>query len=128
VEVPGGGLCEIDRVITAPRRGAVTNRGPVSAPDAGERGPAPVNLAAQRWLDRLPDRPTLEHLGFGFEQAGSTAYPRMTHLIGHLCNSQGWDPNEFVGHRCQVDFPVWGVQYIMSFDFGGGESERELDP
>ncbi len=104
---------------------ALGNRGPVSAPDAGERGPSPVNLTSQRWFDRLPDRPKLEHLGVGFDQAGSTAYPRMAQLVGHLCASQGWDPHEFVGYRCQVDYPVWGVQYILSFDFGDGEEERQ---
>ncbi len=99
---------------------ALGNRGPISAPDAGDHGPSPINLASQRWFDRLPDRPRLEHLGLGLGQAGSTAYPRITRLIGHLCDSQGWDADEFVGYRGQVDYPVWGVQYLMSFDFGNG--------
>jgi hypothetical protein len=101
---------------------ALGNRGPISAPDAGEHGPAPVNLAGQRWFDRLPDPPRLQHLGVGLEQAGSTAYPRATQLVGHLCAAQGWDPDEFVGYRCRVDYPVWGAQYLMSFDF------RESEP
>ena len=104
------------------------NRGPVATPDTGEHGVSPTNLASQRWFDRLPDHPQLEHLGLGLEQTGSTAYPRITALIGHLCSSQGWDPGEFVGYRCEVDYPVWGVQYLMSFDFGDGEeSESILD-
>lgn len=99
---------------------ALGNRGPVSAPDVGEHGPSPVNLASQRWFDRMPERPTLEHLGVGLDHAGSTAYPRITRLLAHLCDAQGWDPEEFVGYRCQVDYPVWGVQYLMTFDFGDG--------
>ena len=97
------------------------NRGPVATPDTGEHGVSPTNLASQRWFDRLPDHPQLEHLGLGLEQTRSTAYPRITALIGHLCSSQGWDPDEFVGYRCEVAYPVWGVQYLASFDFGDGE-------
>jgi hypothetical protein len=100
---------------------ALGNRGPVAAPDTGEHGTAPVNLASQRWFDRLPNPPRLEHLGLGLEQAGSTAYPKITNLVEHLCASQSWDTDEFVGYRCQMDYPVWGVQYQMSFDFGDGE-------
>jgi hypothetical protein len=100
---------------------ALGNRGPVAAADTGEHGTAPVNLASQRWFDRLPNRPRLEDLGLGLEQAGSTAYPPITNLIQHLCASQAWDSNEFVGYRCQVKYPVWGVQYLMSFDFGSGQ-------
>ncbi len=100
---------------------ALGNRGPIAAPDAGEHGPAPVNLASQRWFDRLPARPRLDHLGVGLESAGSTDYPRLARLLGHLFESQGWSADEFVGYRCQVDYPVWGVQYLMSFDFGDGE-------
>ncbi len=87
----------------------------------GEHGTSPTNLASQRWFDRLPDRPQLEHLGLGLGQTGSTAYPRITALIAHLCASQGCDPDEFVGYRCEVAYPVWGVQYLVSFDFGDGE-------
>ena len=28
---------------------------------------------------------------------------------------------ELGGYRCQVEYPVWGVQYQMSFDFSDGE-------
>ncbi|MHC4220364.1 MAG: hypothetical protein ACYSU7_18135, partial [Planctomycetota bacterium] len=52
---------------------ALGNRGPVAAPDTGAHGTSPVNLASQRWFDRLPHRPRLEDLGLGLEQAGSTA-------------------------------------------------------
>jgi len=100
---------------------ALGNRGPVAAPDTGEHGISPTNLASQRWFDRLPDRPQLEHLGLGLEQTGSKKYPRITALIEYLCASQGWDPGEFVGYRCQVEYPVWGVQYLVSFDFSDGE-------
>ncbi|MHC5114432.1 MAG: hypothetical protein ACYTGP_08405 [Planctomycetota bacterium] len=100
---------------------ALGNRGPIAAPDAGEHGPSPANLAAQRWFDRLPDRPRLEHMGIGLEQTGSAFYPRITELVGHLLDAQGWDADEFVGHRCQVEYPVWGAQYLMSFDFRDSE-------
>jgi hypothetical protein len=104
---------------------SVGNRGPVSAPETGRHGAAPSNLVTHRWFDRLPDRPRLEHLGFGLEQASSAAYPRMAELLGHLCRTQGWSPDEFVGYRCQVPYPVWGVQYLICFDFGDGEADGD---
>ncbi|MHC5024351.1 MAG: hypothetical protein ACYTGG_10655 [Planctomycetota bacterium] len=101
------------------------SRGPISTPDAGKHGDPPANFATHRWFDRLPDRPRLEHLGFGLEQSGSSAYPRMSELVDHLLRSQGWAPDEFVGYRCQVPYPIWGAQYLITFDFGEGPADPD---
>ena len=70
-----------------------------------------------RWFDRLRDRPKLEHLGFGLDGVATESYPRMPDLCRYLFDSQEWDPEEFVGFRCQVDYPLGGVQYLLTFDF-----------
>lgn len=101
------------------------NRGPISEPDTGQDSMTHGNLASHRWFDRLPDRPRLEHVGFGLEQAGAPAYPRLAELVGHICDSQGWRPDDFIGYRCQVPYPVWGAQYLMSFDFESGDEESD---
>ncbi len=100
----------------------VGNRGPIASPDTGQYDTVSGNLAADRWFDRLPDRPRLEHLGMGLDRASCPAYPRLGELAEYLCNSQGWNPDEFVGYQCQVTYPIWGAQYLLSFDFGNGET------
>jgi hypothetical protein len=100
----------------------VGNRGPIASPDTGRYDAATTNLAADRWFDRLPGRPRLEHLGMGLEQVSCRAYTRYGELIEYLCEAQGWDADEFVGYRCQVSYPVWGVQYLLTFDFGEDEA------
>ena len=99
----------------------VGNRGPIASPDTGKYDTITANLAANRWFDRLPDRPRLEHLGMGLEQASCPAYPRLGELAKYLCSSQGWNPDEFVGYQCQVSYPIWGAQYLLSFEFGNGD-------
>jgi hypothetical protein len=96
------------------------SRGPVSAPSAARHDGPSAGFTAHRWFDRLPDRPRLELLGFGLEHSGSSAYPRMSELIEHLLRSQGWTAEEFVGYRCQVPYPIWGAQYLVTFDFSEG--------
>lgn len=99
----------------------VGNRGPIASPDTGRYDTITANLAANRWFDRLPDRPRLEHLGMGLDQASCPAYPRLGELAEYLCKSQGWKPDEFVGYQCQVSYPLWGAQYLLSFEFGNSE-------
>ena len=105
------------------------------SPEASDGRPDPLdrwsrrvigNLAADRWFDRLPDRPRLEHLGMGLDRASCPAYPRLGELAEYLCNSQGWNPNEFVGYQCQVTYPLWGAQYLLSFEFGNGDTSESV--
>ncbi len=104
----------------------VGNRGPIASPDTGQYDALTGNLAADRWFDRLPDRPRLEHLGMGLDQASCPAYPRLGELAEYLCNSQGWNPDEFVGYQCQVTYPLWGAQYLLSFEFGNGDTSESV--
>lgn len=76
-----------------------------------------VELPDFRWFDRLPNGPRLEQLGVGLEHASHACYPRCGALTAELFNRHGWDPDEFVGVRCYVPYPVWGAQYLISFDF-----------
>lgn len=104
----------------------VGNRGPIASPDTGRYDPLTANLAADRWFDRLPDRPRLEHLGMGLDRASCPAYPRLGELAEYLCSSQGWNPDEFVGYQCQVTYPLWGAQYLLSFEFGNGDTSEPV--
>ncbi len=83
-------------------------------PDVGRQG-------ATRWSTRFPGGPALRLLGPGLGGAGTSAYPRMGELTARLFAQMGWEPGEFVGYRCEVDFPLWRAGYCMVFDFSGNE-------
>jgi hypothetical protein len=40
----------------------------------------------------------------------------------HVFERVGWDPEQFVGYRCEVAYPVWQAAYCMLFDFGPAKS------
>lgn len=76
------------------------------------------NLSApggDRWVLRYPSVPKLEMLGRGLDHAASTGYARHQELTGALFKRVGWDPSEFYGLRCEVQYPIWRAGYCMSF-------------
>ena len=39
-------------------------------------------------------------------------------VLSHLhFDHAGWNPDEFVGYRCVVDYPLWRCAYHAVFDF-----------
>lgn len=85
----------------------------------GPAGTVDVATPEDRWFDRLPDVPRLEYLGLGLDRAGTPAYPRMGELTQHLFVAQSWAPEEFVGFRIEVEYPIWNAQYVVNFEFPG---------
>lgn len=79
-----------------------------------------------RWSTRLPGGPRLELLGPGIGNAGSDAYPRHAEVAREMFASVGWEPDEFVGYRVDVAYPVWRGAYCMMFDFTGNELPRPI--
>ncbi len=76
------------------------------------------NLVApggQRWITRFPANPRLELLGEGISRAASPAHPRHAELTETLFSRVGWDPGQFVGFRCEADYPIWRSGYCMHF-------------
>jgi len=70
-----------------------------------------------RWYDRIEGSPLLMLLGPGIHNAASDAYERHAALTAHVFGVLGWDPDEFVGYRCDESYPQWGCDYVMAFDY-----------
>lgn len=70
----------------------------------------------QRWALRLPAQPKLQLLGRGTRGAASELYPRHAELTRYFFDHIGWDPEEFLGFRCETLFPVWRAGYCMGFE------------
>ena len=74
-------------------------------------------LPRARWYDRIPGTPALRVLGQGIAQSVSDVFPRHPELTARLFELSGWNPNDFVGYRCEVHYPIWQAQYVTSFEF-----------
>lgn len=70
----------------------------------------------QRWITRFPSQPRLELLGEGIGNARAASHARHPQLTRTLFDRVGWDPAEFVGFRCEVEYPIWRAGYCMAFD------------
>ncbi|MFZ2875387.1 MAG: hypothetical protein WAZ94_13015 [Phycisphaerales bacterium] len=80
--------------------------------------------AAARWSTRLPGGPRLTLLGAGLGHIETPGYARYGGLVHEVLDRLGWEASEFVGYRCEVEFPIWRAGYCMLFDFappGTGE-------
>ena len=74
-----------------------------------------------RWSTRFPRGPRLLLLGTGLGNAEAERIPGHAALTAHVFERAGWDPTEFVGYRCDVEYPIWRAGYCMLFDFTGNE-------
>lgn len=83
----------------------------------GFGGPLGHRRPDDRWQDVFPDPPALQILGTGICRRGTKAYPRAAELASYLFEQAGWNPDRFVCLRCEVPFPIWNSQYIMTLDF-----------
>ena len=77
-------------------------------------GVASVNDRS-RDTDRLDMLETIEPLGRGVARFRCTQVPRSPELTEEVFDRLGWDGDRFVGWRCQIEYPVYGSQVVMSF-------------
>jgi hypothetical protein len=83
--------------------------------DTALDGLAKVNDPA-REVDRLDFMESIQTLGRGVEQCRLRQYPRYTALLRHVFDRLGWEPSDFRGYRCAIDYPIYGSQVAMSFE------------
>lgn len=80
-----------------------------------------LNIAPDdRWVMRLPAGPKLQLLGRGLAASPSEMYARHAELSERFFGHIGWDAEEFVGFRCEVQSPVWRAGYSMALEYLGG--------
>jgi|GEM_PF-1177483 hypothetical protein len=85
----------------------------------------------QRWFDRLPGSVPVMLLGRGLSGADSPKYGRMRELTQMLFSHAGLDPNDFVGLRLMVEYPIQGMMYVVSLSTDGSSGSRregQVDP
>lgn len=85
--------------------------------------PSMTGVLARHWEDRLPGRVVIEMLGRGTLAAASDGWPLHKRFTDRVFELAGWNADEFVGYRIDVQEPLWSASYFMSFDFSEGNSE-----
>lgn len=81
---------------------------------------------AEYWTDELPFPPKLELLGLGGgKNLGSHLFLRHEDMTRYFFNKLGWDIEEYVGYRCEVEYPLWCGFYCMIFDYSVAAGNRE---
>jgi hypothetical protein len=68
-----------------------------------------------RRKDRIELHETVRSLGTGIASARLPHMPRYLSLLESVCAKLGRDPSDFRGHRVDVQFPIYGAQYMMGF-------------
>jgi hypothetical protein len=74
-----------------------------------------------RWQTRFADSPTLQLLGSGIRVTQTPEYPRLGELTRYLFGRMDAEAGEYVGFRCEVEYPMWRAGYCVSFDFTKAE-------
>ncbi|MDG2291795.1 MAG: hypothetical protein P8L37_03980 [Phycisphaerales bacterium] len=59
------------------------------------------------WMTRFADQMTFTKLGEGLQNTASDAYAKHKELTEYMFASNGWDPSEFTGYRCEMELPIW---------------------
>ena len=93
-------------------------RGCIPSLDAHLWRPDFAQQVGDRWQTRFAEAPRLQLLGSGLGSAASPHYARHAELTRFLFDNIDADPSQFVGYRCEVEFPMWRTGYCVGLDFG----------
>lgn len=72
---------------------------------------------ARHWHERLPGTPSPEYLGIGLDRIGHASLPSMKRMAEYLFERCGVSSKEYAVYRLDVEYPVWGALYYLTFDF-----------
>jgi hypothetical protein len=76
-----------------------------------------------RDLDRLHLEESIQSLGRDLRRFRASAVPRYADLVALSCQKLAWDPAQFRGYRCVIDYPIYGSQVTMVFQPPAAPSE-----
>ncbi len=67
------------------------------------------------WMTRFADQIQFRELGAGTAGSETVVYERYQELAAYMFEDQGWNADDFVGFRCEMELPVWrsGLCHVM---------------
>lgn len=70
----------------------------------------------KRAIDRLDLLDSIRSLGLGIRTSRISEAPSYTDALRTVCEQRGWNSDVFRSYRCDIRYPIWGVQYAMVFE------------
>lgn len=70
-----------------------------------------------RWHEQIDGAPVVGLLGRGLKNAHSSGWEMHASLSARVFELLGWNPNEYVGFRCDETWPLWNCDYVMTLDY-----------
>ena len=80
-------------------------------------GHARANKSGLSWFDSLSEFPEIRDLGFGSKHPAHETFDGHRALVDTIFERSGWNDNEFLHYRVEVDYPLWSAQYIAAWHF-----------
>lgn len=77
----------------------------------------------KRDVDRVMTDDQITDLGSGLANLAIAEIPRYTDMVAYLSAQHELAPEGFRTYRLQVQYPIYGFQYVMGFKVGNGEPE-----
>lgn len=77
-----------------------------------------ANAPHGRWQTRLPYAPPIIQLGRGLARAGSSRAQRHREATEEMFELAKVNPEQYIGFRCEEQFPIWRAGYRFELDFG----------
>lgn len=72
---------------------------------------------ARHWHEQLPGMMPVEHLDVGIARAGHPTVAPLHRMAEYLFGRCGVSPSDYMGFRMDVEYPIWGAVYYLTFDF-----------
>jgi len=68
-----------------------------------------------RDIDRVVTNDEIVDLGVGIQNLDIPDVPKYREMVNYLCDKNGYKPEEFRTHRLQIQYPVYGFQYVVAY-------------
>lgn len=88
-----------------------------------QSSPGIFDSLSDHWYDQLPHPPRLQLLGSDPQNLPSRLHPRHADLTRTFFERLKWNLGEFVGYRCEVEYPLWSGFYCIIFDYGAARED-----
>ncbi len=79
--------------------------------------PALSGDPARHWHEQLAGVPGVEQLGSDLSRAEHAEVPKLGRIAEYLFERCGVSPADYAGYRLDIEYPVWGAVYYITFDF-----------
>jgi len=73
----------------------------------------------KRDTDRVETNEQIMDLGKGISNIEISGIPKYKEMVNYLCEQNGYAPEAFRVHRLQVQYPVYGFQYLIAYKVPG---------